>query len=107
MVLRIDPVASTTPSQVEVLFNRHLIGRLRLSWNPDRVGWYRLRLSEEIVNAGSNELIIVPASVTPAGSAGPTFAWLDPADRIGVRLWVRAHPAVRRAPRLERVTKPA
>jgi hypothetical protein len=52
-----------------------------------------LRVREDIVNAGSNELIIIPASVTPAGSAGPRFAWLDPAERIGVRLWyVRVLP---------------
>ena len=87
MVLRIDPVTPTAPEQVDVLFNRHLVGRLRLSWNPERVGSYRLHLRQDIVTAGSNELIIVPASVMPAASAGPRFAWLDPAERIGVRLW--------------------
>jgi hypothetical protein len=80
-------VTPTSPEHVDVLFNRHLIGRLRLSWNPERVGSYRLRVREEIVTAGSNELILVPSSVMPAGSAGPRFAWLDPAERIGVRLW--------------------
>ncbi len=93
IVLRIDPVAPTTPEEVNVLFNRHLVGRLQLSWNPERVGSYRLRLREDIVNAGSNELIVIPTSVMPAGSAGPRFAWLDPADRIGVRMWyVRVLP---------------
>ena len=93
IVLRIDPVTPTAPEQVDVLFNRHLVGRLRLSWNPERVGSYRLTLREDIVTAGSNELIIVPASVMPAASAGPRFAWLDPAERIGIRLWyVRVLP---------------
>ncbi len=93
IVLRLDPVTPTSPEQVDVLFNRHLVGRLRLTWNPERVGSYRLRVREDIVNAGSNELIIIPASATPAGSAGPRFAWLDPAERIGVRLWyVRVLP---------------
>jgi 4-amino-4-deoxy-L-arabinose transferase-like glycosyltransferase len=87
LVLRIDPITATTPERVDVLFNRHLVGRLRLSWNPERVGSYRLTLREDIVNAGSNELIIIPSTMTPAGSAGQRFAWLDPADRIGVRLW--------------------
>ena len=86
LVLRIDPVGPATPAQVDVLFNRALVGRLHLSLNPERVGSYRLRLREEIVNAGSNELILIPTSVIAAGSAGPRFAWLDPADRIGVRL---------------------
>ena len=45
------------------------------------------------MTAGSNELIVVPSSVVPAGSAGPGFSWLDPADRIGVRRWhVRVLP---------------
>ncbi len=93
LVLRIDPVGPATPAQVDVLFNRALVGRLHLSLNPERVGSYRLRLREDIVNAGSNELILIPTSVIPAGSAGPRFAWLDPTDRIGVRLWyVRVLP---------------
>ena len=93
LVLRIDPVTPTSPEEVDVLFNRHLVGRLRLAWNPERVGSYRLRLREDIVTAGSNELIVVPSSVVPAGSAGPRFSWLDPAERIGVRMWyVRVLP---------------
>jgi hypothetical protein len=87
LVLRLDPVTPTAPESVDVLFNRHLIGRLRLSWNPERVGSYRLRLREEIVNRGSNEVIIIPSSVMPAAAAGPTLAWLDPAEEVGVRLW--------------------
>ena len=93
IVLRLDPVTPTSPETVDVLFNRHLVGRLRLSWNPERVGSYRLRVREDIVNAGSNELIIIPSSVMPASAAGPRFAWLDPTERIGVRLWyVRVLP---------------
>ena len=93
LVLRIDPVTPTSPEEVDVLFNRHLVGRLRLAWNPERVGSYRLRLREDIVTAGSNELIVVPSSVMPAGSAGPRFSWLNPADPIGVRMWyVRVLP---------------
>jgi hypothetical protein len=93
LVLRIDPVTPASPEDVDVLFNRHLVGRLRLAWNPERVGSYRLRLREDIVTAGSNELIVVPSSVVPAGTAGPRFSWLDPAERIGVRMWyVRVLP---------------
>ena len=93
LVLRIDPVTPASPEEVDVLFNRHLVGRLRLAWNPERVGSYRLRLREDIVTAGSNELILVPSSVVPAGSAGPRFSWLDHAERIGVRMWyVRVLP---------------
>lgn len=93
IVLRIDPVTATAPDRVDVLFNKRLVGRLRLSWDPQRVGSYRFRVSKDIVRAGSNEIIIIPASTVPAGSAGSQFGWLDPADPIGVRLWyVRVLP---------------
>jgi hypothetical protein len=87
LVLRLDPVTPTAPESVDVLFNRHLVGRLRLTWNPERVGSYRVRLREDIVNSGSNEVIIIPSSVMPAAAAGPKLAWLDPAEEVGVRLW--------------------
>jgi hypothetical protein len=93
LVVRLDPVLPDFPEQVDVLFNRHHVGRLRMSWNPERVGSYRISIRQEFVTAGSNELIIVPASTTSAASAGPRFAWLDPAEQIGVRLWyVRVIP---------------
>ena len=47
----------------------------------------RVRLREEIVNPGSNEVVIIPSSVMPAAAAGPKLAWLDPAEDVGVRLW--------------------
>ena len=93
LVLRLDPITPSSPESVDVLFNRHLVGRFQLGWNPERVGSYRLRLREDVVNAGSNEIVIIPASLTPAGSAGPRYAWLNPDDRLGVRLWyVRVLP---------------
>jgi 4-amino-4-deoxy-L-arabinose transferase-like glycosyltransferase len=93
LVLRIDPILPGAPEEVHVLFNRHYVGRLQLSSNPERVGSYSIKLREEVVTAGSNELILVPGSTTTAGSAGPRFAWLDPAEQIGVRLWyVRVIP---------------
>jgi hypothetical protein len=92
IVLRIDPIDPARPEPVNVLFNRHLVGVLRLSWNPERVGSYRVLVRDHMVRA-DNELTIIPGALVPAGSAGPRFAWLDPADRIGVRLWyVRVLP---------------
>jgi Dolichyl-phosphate-mannose-protein mannosyltransferase len=86
IVLRMDPVDPETEQRVSVLFNGHLVGLLRLSWNPERVGSYRVRARAHMVRA-SNELTIVPSTLVTAGSAGPRFAWLGPDDRIGVRLW--------------------
>ncbi len=92
-VLRIDPVTPTVPQVVDVLFNRKLIGHISLSYDPQRVGAYRLRAGEDIVRRGSNEIVVIPSATVPAGEAGPRFDWLNPSDAIGVRLWyVRVLP---------------
>lgn len=92
IVLRIDPVEPAVQDRVSVLFNGHLVGLLRLSFNPERVGSYRVRVQGHMVRE-SNVLTIVPGALVSAGSAGPRFAWLHPAERVGVRLWyVRVLP---------------
>jgi hypothetical protein len=87
LVLRVDPVAPGLQDRVAVLFNRKMAGLIRLQWNPERVGSYRLTVPERMVQAGSNELTLVPESIVTAGAAGPRFAWLDPAEKIGLRVW--------------------
>jgi hypothetical protein len=87
VVLRVDPVAPERQDRVEVLFNQQLVGRIRLTWDPQRVGTHRIRLPLEWVIVGDNQLTLVPETTVTAGSAGPRFAWLDPADTMGVRLW--------------------
>lgn len=92
IVIRLDPVDPAAQERVSVLFNGHLVGVPRLSWDPARVGSYRVRVQPHMVK-GSNELTIVPSALVPAGSAGPRFAWLDPSERLGVRVWyVRVLP---------------
>jgi len=94
LVLRVDPVIPGTQDRVNILFNGHFIATLRLLWNPERVGSYRIPLPQQVVRAGRNELTIVPDTLVAAGTAGPRFAWLDPAEQVGVRLWyVRVLPA--------------
>ena len=93
LVLRLDPVAPETEQRVSVLFNGRLVGLLRLTFDAQRVGTYRMSLPADAVRPGSNELRIIPEQTIAAGAAGPRFAWLDPDQRIGVRLWyVRVLP---------------
>lgn len=87
VILRLDPVQPDAQQRLTVLFNRQLLGRLQLSWSPDRVGSYRLSLPVEWVRPGGNEITLVPDAMVAAGSAGPRFAWLDPAKKVGVRFW--------------------
>ena len=87
IALRLDPVAADRQDRVTVLFNRQLLGRLHLTWNPERVGTYRLSLPRDWVRAGGNEIELIPDTLVPAAEAGSRFAWLPPGDRLGLRLW--------------------
>jgi len=93
LVLRLDPVALDSQQRVRVQLNRRPVGALDLVWNPERVASYRLRLPADVVRVGRNELVLIPESMVAAGSAGLRFAWLEPGQLIGVRLWyVRVLP---------------
>ena len=87
IVLRLDPVAPERQDRIAVLFNGQLVGRPRLTWDPQRVGSHRIALPAEWVKVGDNVITLVPETTVTAGSAGPRFGWLDPADMIGVRMW--------------------
>ena len=93
IVLRIDPVVPGAQERVNVLFNRHFVAALRLTWSPERVGSYRIPLRADMVRIGSNEITIISEKLVEASTAGPRFGWIDPARRVGVRLWyVRVLP---------------
>jgi hypothetical protein len=93
IVLRMDPVDPASQSYVSVMFNGHYVGRPRLSWDPTRVGSYRVPVRAAMVRR-TNELTIIPESLVTAAAAGPRFAWMDPEASIGVRLWyVRVLPS--------------
>jgi hypothetical protein len=96
LVLRIDPVVPSLQQRLSVLFNRQFVARFPLTWNPERVGAYRLPLHAYQVRNGSNEVVLIPDTLVAAGNAGPRFAWLKPEERIGIRLWyVRILPKFR------------
>jgi hypothetical protein len=92
IALRIEPVDPARQDRVSVLFNGHFVGAPRLAYDRDRVGSYTVRIQPHMVRSRS-ELVLVPSSLVAAGSAGRRFAWIDPDERIGVRLWyVRVIP---------------
>jgi 4-amino-4-deoxy-L-arabinose transferase-like glycosyltransferase len=93
VVLRVDPVLPGRQQRLNVLFNGHFVAALRLAWDPARMGSYRIPIREGIAREGDNELTLVPATLVPAGAAGPRLSWLPPDAQVGVRLWyVRVIP---------------
>jgi hypothetical protein len=94
VTLRVDPVAPDAGQSMTVLFNDQVVLRTALSWDPQRVGAYRIRLPEDWITAGTNQLTFIPSPMVPAAAADPRFAWLPPSEPIGLRLWyVRVVPA--------------
>jgi hypothetical protein len=64
-----------------------------LTWNPERVGTYRLRIPPRTSRVGANELLLVADGTVPASTAGPRYQWIDPREPIAIRLWyVRVIP---------------
>ncbi len=93
LALRLDPVTPTMPTNVTVLLNRNMIGRVALTWNPERVGTYRLRIPPRTSRVGANELLLVADGTVPASAAGPRYQWIDPREPTAIRLWyVRVVP---------------
>jgi hypothetical protein len=87
IVLRLDPAAPEAQHRFTVLLNKQLIGTLLFGWNAERVGAYRLTLPATSVRAGDNEIAVVPDTMVTAADAGRRLDWLDPRQRVGVRLW--------------------
>lgn len=87
IALRVDPVVPDLQQRMMVLFNRQLVGRPQLSWDPNRIGTYRLSLPAAWVRAGDNELELIPEKMVTAAQAGPRFAWIDPSAQLGLRFW--------------------
>lgn len=93
LALRVDPIVPSVQQRLAVLFNGQFVARFDLTWNPERVGSYRLRVQPDQVRTGRNELTLVPDTLVTAGSAGPRFSWLPADEPIGLRLWyVRVLP---------------
>jgi hypothetical protein len=74
--LRVDPfpppaASGATGSTLLVFANGRPIGRVALVWDPERVGWYELRLPREATRAGFNRIeLALDAGVSPVASGG-------------------------------------
>jgi hypothetical protein len=87
LVVRMDPVAAGIEQKVTLLLNGRLVGRLTLTFDPARVGSYRILLPAWVVKPGRNVLTLVPEVRIMASEAGPPYAWIDPWEQIGVAVW--------------------
>lgn len=94
LTLRLDPPAAAAERlAVDVFFNRHHLGRARLTKSPDRMGTYRFQVPAGFTVAGINRLELVASETVPAREAGPPFRWVAPDERVAFQLWyVRVEP---------------
>jgi hypothetical protein len=83
--LRVDPfpppaAPGTTGSTLLVFANGRPIGRVALAWDPERVGWYEVRLPRDATRAGFNQIeLALEAGISPVASGG---AGTPPAFRL-------------------------
>ena len=90
LTLRIDPIASIQPPDVEevaVFVNGRRLANLQLTLDSTRVGTYRMRVPGDITLAGLNRIDLLASRMVPASVAGRDFAWLDGSDPVAFRLW--------------------
>jgi 4-amino-4-deoxy-L-arabinose transferase-like glycosyltransferase len=89
LILRLDPLwYESAPDQTVSLFlNGTAIGKLRLTWNPERVGQYEVRLPERAVRRGVNRLDFVAGHATSPAAAGTEIEGLDPGAITAFRVW--------------------
>jgi hypothetical protein len=102
MTLRLDPasaMAATAGQHIAVFVNRQPIGRLSLTFDPARVGAYRLQVPRDATVAGVNRIDLVASELLPASRAGREFGWLNRSDPVAFRFWYfRLEPGVTTSP---------
>jgi 4-amino-4-deoxy-L-arabinose transferase-like glycosyltransferase len=88
LVLRLDPVpVGGDVQRVRVFLNGQALGRFDLTWNPERVGRYSLRIPEELVRAGPNELAFQADHMVDATLVADRYPSIATAGPVGFRLW--------------------
>ena len=87
IVLRFDPVAPAVQSASPSSSTANCSARSSYRGTLERMGSYRLSLPVAWTRAGDNEITLVPDTLVAAAAGGPRYAWLDPAEKLGVRVW--------------------
>jgi hypothetical protein len=90
LTLRLDPasaMAATTGQRVVVFVNRKPLGSLSLTFDPARIGAYRLQVPRDATVAGVNRIDLVASELVPASRAGREFRWLNGSDPVAFRFW--------------------
>jgi hypothetical protein len=87
LAIRLDPVSPAAQHSVVVLLNGRMLGRERLTWDPQRVGSYRFGVGSDHVRPGANRLTLVAEPAVPASIARERHPWLDGSGVAGIRLW--------------------
>jgi hypothetical protein len=93
LVLRLDPVAPDRQGTFVVLLNGRMLGRLPFTWDPLRVGFYRMAVAPDFVRPGPNRLSLVAEPTVSPALVRDRYPFLESFTQAGVRLWyVRIEP---------------
>lgn len=88
LTLRLDPASAMAAGQrVAVFVNRQPLGRLSLTFDPERIGAYRLQMPRNATVTGVNRIDLIASELVPASRAGSEFRWLNGSDPVAFRFW--------------------
>ena len=89
LVMRIQPLdASNLPQQkIDVAINGRTLGALTLTWNPERIGDYRLDVPAALVRPGLNELAFRSERMMLVRDGREPFPTTASDRPVAFRLW--------------------
>ena len=89
LVLRLHPLNTTgqNPQVVDVELNGQPLATLKLMWDPDRIGDYRLTVAPHLFSPGMNRLTFRSHTMIPLSAGTEVFPELPRDLPVGFRLW--------------------
>jgi hypothetical protein len=96
LTLRMDAPQPEDPAyqpKVTVFLDNHTIGHVRFTYDPLRVGAYRMTVPGHLAGRSFSRLDLVASHTIRADRSGPRFAWLPGETPVAFYLWyVRVEP---------------
>ena len=89
LLLRLHPLNTTShaPQVVDVELNGLPLATLTLTWDPDRIGEYRLSVAPQMISPGMHRLTFRSHAMIPLSAGTEEFRELPRDLPVGFRLW--------------------
>ena len=96
LTFRMDPPLPEDPAyqpKLTLFLDNHTIGHVRFTFDPQRVGAYRIVVPAVLAGRSFSRLDFVASHTLQADQSGPRFAWLPGDTPVAFYLWyIRVEP---------------